>query len=47
MEMIGCPECGASIGEDEIVCPFCSAYIYECEEGEEEDDSEDDDRRES
>lgn len=28
MEMIPCPECEASIGEDELYCPFCDEDIY-------------------
>lgn len=28
MEMIHCPNCGDSIGEDEMICPFCDELVY-------------------
>src|SRR5579872_7348654 len=44
MEMIVCPNCGESIGEDEVICPFCDEDLVEL--GDEEEDilnEEDDD----
>jgi hypothetical protein len=39
MDMIRCPHCGETIGEDETVCPFCHKPLdEESEEDEEEED---------
>ncbi len=29
METIRCPNCGETIGEDEVMCPFCDEELVE------------------
>ncbi len=43
MDTMRCPECGGSIGEDEVTCPFCDADIHGGDEDEGDDSSDDPD----